>query len=673
MGIRSTNPLASFVDNFLKTGTAASTNIDAPNAPNYAGHGASGGFISDYTSPPGTVYRAHVFTQPGSFVVSSLNGSYPSNIDYLVVGGGGGGGHRGGGGGAGGLRSTTDQTGGGGSLESAVPISTATYAVTVGHGGQAPTGMNRAGDNGGDSVLNYNGGSVTAAGGGGGGSDQSGTPLGLTNQRRGQPGGSGGGGANDQPAASGTSNQGYAGRDANNDANGGGGGAGEEAPGSNPAGTPGPAGDGGAGVQVLIAGPPTSTGIGDGAQNFAGGGGGGHGGGNVGGSRTAGSGGTGGGGDGSNPWNSPAPRGMDGTGGGGGGGSGYPEFPGGSGGAGIVVVRYEIGASSVVPSPNAKATGGIVTYYTDPSTQVAKTIHTFLTPGTFATTSNWEATDVEYVIVGGGGAGGEYQYRGGGGGAGAYKTGTTPIGAHPVSTTVQVGAGGHGVAQGTASGDDQTGAPSSVGNGQPSYFGTPLTALGGGMGGTYVESDTGSNGVNGGSGGGGGGLALSTAGTGSGDPFPGTIGATPSNGWGNDGGAGSDNPIGAGGGGAGGVGQDSGGPPAPNRGMGGPGVQVPTTFRNPASVFGTPGPNGAFYLAGGGNAGGYSTSANPNVASTRPAGGGGLGGNVSSPQYVGGGPGVANTGGGGGGASASYHLNSGGAGGSGIVMVAYPT
>ena len=196
MGIRSTNPLASFVDNFLKTGNAASTNLAGPNAPTYAGHGASGGFISDYTSPPGTVYRAHVFTQPGSFVVSSLNGSYPSNIDYLVVGGGGGGGHRGGGGGAGGLRSTTDQTGGGGSLESAVPISTATYAVTVGHGGQAPTGMNRAGDDGGDSVLNYNGGSVTAAGGGGGGSDQAGTPVSLTNQQRGQPGGSGGGGAN---------------------------------------------------------------------------------------------------------------------------------------------------------------------------------------------------------------------------------------------------------------------------------------------------------------------------------------------------------------------------------------------------------------------------------------------------------------------------------------------
>ena len=46
-----------------------------------------------------------------------------------------------------------DQTGGGGSLESAVPISTATYAVTVGHGGQAPTGMNRAGNDGGDSIC----------------------------------------------------------------------------------------------------------------------------------------------------------------------------------------------------------------------------------------------------------------------------------------------------------------------------------------------------------------------------------------------------------------------------------------------------------------------------------------------------------------------------------------
>ena len=32
---------------------------------------ASGGVITDYTSPPGTVYRAHVFNNSGTFTVES--------------------------------------------------------------------------------------------------------------------------------------------------------------------------------------------------------------------------------------------------------------------------------------------------------------------------------------------------------------------------------------------------------------------------------------------------------------------------------------------------------------------------------------------------------------------------------------------------------------------------
>ena len=158
-------------------------------------------------------------------------------------------------------------------------------------------------------------------------------------------------------------------------------------------------------------------------------------------------------------------------------------------------------------------------------------------------------------MVGGGGAGGNFRYRGGGGGAGAYKTGTTPIGSHPVSTVIQVGAGGVGNAME---------APSSAGNGTPSYFGTPITSPGGGqwrngpprwnilvlLVDLVVEVVV---------------SGVSTAGTGSGDPFPGTIGATPKNGWGSDGGAGSGNPIGAGGGGAGWCWSDSGATGSPNR------------------------------------------------------------------------------------------------------------
>ena len=44
--------------------------------------------------------------------------------------------------------------------------------------------------------------------------------------------------------------------------------------------------------------------------------------------------------------------------------------------------------------------------------------------------SNWSAATVEYVVIGGGGGGGGN--AGAGGGAGAYRTNTTPIGAHPV-------------------------------------------------------------------------------------------------------------------------------------------------------------------------------------------------------------------------------------------------
>jgi hypothetical protein len=156
---------------------------------------------------------------------------------------------------------------------------------------------------------------------------------------------------------------------------------------------------------------------------------------------------------------------------------GTNAYSGGSGGSGIVVVRYQIAQLTAT----AKATGGAISYYG------GKTIHTFTSSGTFATSPNWTSTNVEYVVVGGGGAGGSDD--GGGGGAGGYLTGTTPIGAHPVSTTIQVGAGGAGFA-GRLNG----------GNGGPSYFGPPITATGGGGGGSgdyfqYLPSREGGSGI----------------------------------------------------------------------------------------------------------------------------------------------------------------------------------
>jgi hypothetical protein len=173
MGIRSNNSAKTFFDVFSGTQLAAVNPAGGGGGGGvYEGHTATGGFISDWTDPNGQNYRTHIFTTSGTFDVTQLNGNYPSSVDFLVVGGGGGGGHRGGGGGAGGLRSSVDETGGGGSLESSVPIGVDSYSITVGQGGMAPLGMQRAGLQGGSSVFNYNGGNITSVGGGGGGSDK---------------------------------------------------------------------------------------------------------------------------------------------------------------------------------------------------------------------------------------------------------------------------------------------------------------------------------------------------------------------------------------------------------------------------------------------------------------------------------------------------------------------
>ena len=276
---------------------------------------------------------------------------------------------------------------------------------------------------------------------------------------------------------------------------------------------------------------------------------------------------------------------------------------GGSGGSGIAIIRYKIAELE----ETLKATGGSVSFYN------GKTIHVFTSSGTFATNSNWSAATVEYVVIGGGGAGGGN--AGAGGGAGAYRTNTTPIGAHPVSTTIQVGAGGRGV-------QPNNGPPTGVCNGTPSYFGTPITAPGGGHGGLNAGP-----GGNGGSGGG------NPGNSSDGDSFPGTIGATPGNGWGHDGGNGSGSGAtrcGGGGGGAGGEGQNASAPAT--GGDGGAGIQLPSTFRNPEFV--NPSANKGFVAAGPTSAptpNGFDTSGNFWVA-----GGGGGSSHAPGPDPGGG-------------------------------------
>jgi len=294
----------------------------------------------------------------------------------------------------------------------------------------------------------------------------------------------------------------------------------------------------------------------------------------------------------------------------------------GSAGSGFGFGRRRGGPSG----PSFSATGGTVTTYN------SSTIHTFTAPGTFTVSAGTGL--VEYVVVAGGGAGG---CQGGGGGAGGFRTGSEPVSPGPYSITVGPGGGGNS--------DRYTlGA-----NGSPSVFGPgPITSTGGGGGGARFSPAVSP-------GGSGGGTNLHTpgsAGTGiPGQGFPGALGIGPA-------------PVGfelnGGGGGAGGAGQV--GPTSPARGgAGGIGAQVPATFRNPAVYYD---PANQWYLAGGGGGGAEGSVA----GSPGGAGGGGGGSQPTSPGI--GNPGIINTGSGGGGSS-NGQLS--GNGGSGIVIIAYPS
>ena len=119
---------------------------NAPGEPT-TGLTATGGIINDYTSGS-DIYRAHIFTSSGTFVVSALatNPNFTDTVEYLVVAGGGGGGGAadsgsyaaGGGGGAGGLRTNLS---GHPLAGSAFPVTAGptTYTVTVGAGGAGGT------------------------------------------------------------------------------------------------------------------------------------------------------------------------------------------------------------------------------------------------------------------------------------------------------------------------------------------------------------------------------------------------------------------------------------------------------------------------------------------------------------------------------------------------------
>ena len=652
---------------------------NAPGQPPPEGIVASGGIISDYTSGS-DIYRAHVFTSSGTFSVTEI-GTYGGNINYLVVGGGGAGGEQhGGGGGAGGLVSNLP---GYPVAQGAYSVSQGPYTVTIGAGGGALSDTVNPGS---DTnfyptpVSHPSPTYIRAVGGGGGGSY-------LVSNGQGGAGGSGGGETHvDGSGSSGGAGQGYPGPtqqgfpggESNPGPTGqGGGGGGAGGAGQNNVYPK--AGNGGVGVQIAIAGPTASTFTGVGALNpgpgeyqwFAGGGGGGT---YNGGSGDGGDPGVGGGGHGGEPGiplTDPSMDGVLGT-GGGGGGSRVANAEGGNGGSGIVVVRYQIGSIA----ETQKASGGAISYFN------GKVIHTFTTSGTFKNTSG-STLSTDYVCVGGGGGGGGTDpncWGAGGGGAGQMRVGSTTISSPNAPFAITIGGGGNGGVKYDAL---------VVGQGANTVVAFPagtVTSYGGGKGGSNAPSTQTSgstlDGVNHpntpvGSGSGGGGNRGGSGGEGG----PGPLGANPGGDM-----PGGNHYCGGGGGGAGGAGgrgSDSPGNRTASQiltdGLGGVGLQVPTTFRNPLVTFDAVHTDAQWYLAGGGGGGLFNP--NPQVNPDRGGkGGGGYGGGgaggYATPHPTGGargGNGFTNTGGGGGG-SGSFNdptVFQGGAGGSGIVLIAY--
>ena len=140
------NKIASFRNRFGNTGFNAAT--PPPGPPQTE---ASGGTKINYNN-----VNYHVFKSPAPF---SAPANFNSNINYIILGGGGGAGYSSpsGNGGPGG--------GGAGALidKSSVPISGPfNLTVTVGPGGAKASSVNTKGSDGGDSSINFPGGTLTS-------------------------------------------------------------------------------------------------------------------------------------------------------------------------------------------------------------------------------------------------------------------------------------------------------------------------------------------------------------------------------------------------------------------------------------------------------------------------------------------------------------------------------
>ena len=276
--------------------------------------------------------------------------------------------------------------------------------------------------------------------------------------------------------------------------------------------------------------------------------------------------------------------------------------------------------------------------------------HFFTSSGSFVVSNG--PGSIDYIVIGGGGAGGSY--RGAGGGAGGVNSNWPGFPGSNADENYTVSPGTYPVTVGTGGNSTPT-----VGNqGNDSVFNAPnvnsgvtITGTGGGGGGGRSSND-GNHipGTPGGSGGGGSDNTSSsgTASGGDADNNPGEVG--------NDGGTATTAYGGAGGGGAGSAGGDA--TPGNEDRTGGNGIG----FAGIPSDYGTPGPSGPLrYFAGGG--GGHQYSNTPK------AGGYGGGGASAGPSSNPGTQGTNFTGSGGGGAG--ERSPGGGQGGTGIVIIRY--
>jgi hypothetical protein len=585
---------------------------------------ATGGTIVDSGG-----YRIHAFTTSANLTISRTGASPALNtIDYLVVAGGAAGGRAGGsmyaGGGGGGA--------GGALLSNTIVTSTGNTVITVGAGGAIRAHNEWPLLPGGNTTVIFTGTpTIIALGGGGGSHSWPDHGAGFGGARS---GGSGGGGNTNTgyPAGAGTPGQGYPGGASSPTSFGGGGGS--FAGGGGGAGEAGhyqptdPVSPlstttqaGGNGIAVPWA--PASYGTPGPAPGryFSGGGGGGA---SPSGSAYILSGGAGGGGAGGN-YTAGYPTSARGLGtqqggldgganatintGGGGGGAGQGGAASGTGLAGTGGSGIVLIRYPYVDPINVTAEGGTIVDSGGYRT------HTFTTSGTLNVYGLGSTGNIEYLMVGGGGGGGTGyapNNNGAGGGGGGQVANAIVTLTATGNYVVTVGGGATG----------GSGSPTAVGSNSNvtlSSAGFSIQAIGGSSGILNVP------------------LGSSAGGT-SGNGYAGGAGRQPSF-----------TGAGGGGGGAGGVGQIYGSPSA----MGGDGgIGRTTSIPGSATTYGGGG--------GGGPGGGA-------VSYGGPGGGGGRPPSGPSAAIQ---NGYTNTGGGG--MGGYYTGDTGGIGGSGIVVIRYP-